>query len=475
MRYTKYFFLPLLLVMALLLAACGSAQPAAQPAPTQAPEPAAAATEAPAPTEAAEPVAEPTEAEVQAEPEEKVELVFRQGDPPGEVEGLQKAVDNWNAEHPNIQVRMETVPWSDAQAQFVREVQAGGGPDVAQIAFVWTADLGRNELLTELSPFLADSTPGKGMDDFLGVDLGMVDDKIYGVPWTVDSIAMVYRPDLLEEAGVAEFPDTWEELHETAKILTKDTNGDGRTDQYGYCFPAGSGPDGSIWFLANAYLWSNGKTFIQEDGKGGWMVGVTPEDVADAMAYFQWFFDEKVTPESLIAVSWEGDPEMVGGIARGDCAITSLRLATFRQAAQEAEKPIMMAVLPQGSVKRVSHLGGRTLALNPNTEHPQEAWEFLKFLASGETFETYNQFPAQKALLAEIQPTLPESEQAYAEQLAFGITFRDYIFSKTKVSSMWETTAREFGAVFSGQKTIEQASADLVQGMETLLAEAQKN
>lgn len=449
----------LVIVAVLLLTACVAVQPAA---PAPAPAPAESGVEAPA------------EQPAEAAPQEAIELVFRQGDPPGEVEGLQQAIDKWNADHPNVQVRMETVPWSDAQSQLVREVQAGGGPDVAQVAFVWTADLGRNGLLTELTPFIESSPPGAGLDDFLGTDLGMVGEEIYGLPWTVDTIAMVYRPDLLEAAGVTQFPDTWEELQATAKQLTVDTNGDGRTDQYGFCFPAGSGPDGSIWFLVNAYLWGNGKTFIHENESGEWVVGVTPEDIAEVMAYFQQFFDDGSTPESLIAISWEGDPEMMGGIARGDCAIASMRLSTFRLAAEQAEQPIVMAVLPQGSERRVSHLGGRTLAINPNTEHPQEAWEFLNYLASAETFKTYNQFPAQKALLAEIQPALPESEQAYAEQLTFGITFRDYIFSKTKVSSMWESTAREFGAVFSGQKTIEQASADLVQNMQTLLDEAQQ-
>ena len=453
--------LSLVIVAVLLLTACVAVQPAA---PAPAPAPAESGAEAPAPAE------QPAEAASQ----EAIELVFRQGDPPGEVEGLQQAIDKWNADNPNVLVRMETVPWSDAQNQLVREVQAGGGPDVAQVAFVWTADLGRNGLLTELTPFIEASAPGAGLDDFLGTDLGMVGEEIYGVPWTVDTIAMVYRPDLFEAAGVTQFPGTWEELQATAKQLTVDTNGDGRTDQYGFCFPAGSGPDGSIWFLVNAYLWGNGKTFIHENDSGEWVIGVTPEDVAGVMAYFQQFFEDGSTPESLIAISWEGDPEMMGGIARGDCAIASMRLSTFRLATEQTEQPIVMAVMPQGSEKRVSHLGGRALAINPNTEHPQEAWEFLNYLIGAETFKTYNQFPAQKALLAEIQPTLPEAEQAYAEQLTFGITFRDYIFSKTKVSSMWESTAREFGAVFSGQKTIEQASADLVQNMQTLLDEAQK-
>jgi len=404
----------------------------------------------------------------------KVELLFRQGDPPGEVEGLVKAVEAWNAAHPNIQVRFETVPWKDAQAQLVREIQAGGGPDVVQVAFVWTADLGRSGLLKDIVPFVKTSPPGKGLGDFLATDLGTVGDKIFGLPWTVDTATMVYRPDLLEKSGITRFPDTWEELATVAKKLTLDTKGTGRTDQYGFCWPAGSGPDGATWFLVNAYLWSNGKTFMKQDAGGKWEVGVSPQDVAGVMRYFKSFFDQKSAPESLIAVSWEGDPEMVGSLARGTCAISNFRLATFRLAAKQSQMPVKMALVPRGSVKRASHLGGRTLALNANTKYPDQGWEFLKYLASSETFRTYNQFPAQKAILAEVQARLPEAEKAYAEQLTYGTTFRDYIFSGANVNAMWAATNREFGAFFSGQKTIEQASADLVKAFNTLLAEGKK-
>lgn len=444
------------LVIAVVLAAVA---PAAQP--SAAPMPAARSTLA-----AATP-------QPQA-PAKKVELLFRQADPPGEVEGLVKAVDAWNAAHPNIRVRFETVPWKDAQAQLVREIQAGGGPDVFQVAFVWTAVLGKSGLLKDLVPFIKASPPGKGLQDFLATDLGTVGGKVYGLPWTVDTATMVYRPDLLEKAGITRFPDTWEDLLKAAKKLTLDTRGTGRTDQYGFCWPAGSGPDGATWFLVNAYLWSNGKTFIMQGAGGKWEVAVSPQDVAGVMRYFKSFFTEKVTPESLIAVSWEGDPEMVGSLARGTCAITNFRLTTFRLAAKQSQMPIKMTLVPKGSVKRASHIGGRTLAINPNTKSPNESWEFLKYLASAETFKTYNQFPAQRALLAEVQARLPEAEKAYAEQLTYATSFGDYIFSGANVNGMWAATNREFGAVFSGQKTIEQGSADLVKTMNTLLAEGKK-
>ena len=92
--------------------------------------------------------------------QETVQLTFRQFDPPTEIDGLIAAVDAWNASHPNIQVKLETLGGGDTLAQLAREVPAGAGPDVQQMAFVWTRDLARSDLVLELGP--ADRRLGAG-------------------------------------------------------------------------------------------------------------------------------------------------------------------------------------------------------------------------------------------------------------------------------------------------------------------------
>jgi multiple sugar transport system substrate-binding protein len=396
-----------------------------------------------------------------------VQLVFRQGDPPDEVQGLLAAIEQYNKQQDKIHVTAETVPWSDALNQFIREGQAGGGPDVAQIAFVWTKDLASSGTITNLDPYIKKSPPGSGISDFLGTDLGVYNGSVYGIPWTVDTFVMAYRPDLLKKAGIDSFPDTWDQFFQAAKKLTVDKNGDGKIDQYGFGFPAGSASGGGMWFLVNYYLWSNGKTFVQQASDGKWEVGVTPKDVQQTMDYFNRFFKDGVSPKSLIGVNSWGDPELTGGLSRGDFAISFFPPGTFRAAEKQSSVPLATAPDPRGSVKRVSHLGGRTLVLNSNTKHPEQSWEFLNFLLSKDVFQHYQQFPAQKSLLKQLK--FPPSEQGYADQLPNAITFKQYIDSPAQVNSMWEATNREFASVYSGQKTSAQASIDLVNQMKALL------
>jgi multiple sugar transport system substrate-binding protein len=393
--------------------------------------------------------------------QDQVQLVFRQFDPPTEIAGLVTAVDTWNAANPNIQVKLETLGGADTQAQLAREIPAGGGPDIQQMAFVWTRDLARSNLLLDLSELVAANAPGADVEDFLATELATLDGKLYGLPWTADTFALAYRPDLLEAANVS-LPDTWEELTTTAKTLS---TGDG---QFGFCFPAGSAPDSGIWPLVNYYLWSNGATLVDETSPGQWQITATAQQLMAAMDYFNAFFVDGSAPESLITVNAWGDPEILGGLGRGDCAITVFPPQTFRAAQAQSEQPLLTGQIPAGSVKRISHLGGRALGINANTKHPAEAYQFLSYLVGPETFKTYNQYPAQKSLLDNLD--FPEAEEGYVQMLPQAQTFERYISSPIPVSTMTALINREFGAVFSGQRTSEEASAAVLSELEALLA-----
>lgn len=388
-----------------------------------------------------------------------VNLVFRQSDPPSQVKGLLDEIAAYNKSQSAIHVTVDTVPWNNALDQFIREGQAGGGPDVIQLAFVWTKDLASSGLIDNLDPFIKQSPPGQGMSDFLGTDLGIYKGAVYGIPWTVDTFTMDYRPDLFKKAGITSFPNTWQEFFDVAKKLTV-VNSSGTTTQYGFGFPAGSGAAGGMWFLVNYYLWDHGWAFVKQDSNGKWVLGVTPAEVADTMRYFNQFFVQGVTPKSLISVDSWADPELVGGLGRGEFAISFFPPETFEPAEKQSQAPLMSAMDPQGPAGRYSHLGGRALGINASTKHPQQAWEFLKFLLSPQIFKPYNQFPAQKSLLKELK--FAPSEEGYAQQLPHAITFKQYIDSPVPVSAMWAATNEAFGAVYSGQKTPDQSAKDLL-------------
>ncbi len=395
----------------------------------------------------------------------KTEIVFRQSDTPQEVIGLKKAIDEFNHRNPDIKVSFETVPWSDARDQLIREAAAGTGPDVTQIAFVWTRDLAKANVLLELDDFLAKQPLENEIKDFLGLELGVLDGKIFGIPWTVDTFTMVYRSDILAEYGLQGIPDTWDEFQKEVISLAHKRNAPG------FGFPAGGASAGGAWFLVNYYLWSNGYTFVKQDpATGSWSLGLSEDNVVEAIKYFKKFFEEEASPRSLIGVNSWADPVILHGFESGAFPIIFIPPATLKAVlAEKPDLPVKSGLVPRGRVKRISHLGGRALGVSKYTKHPEEAWRLLSFLASKEVFEEFytEQFPAQIPLLREIP--FPEAFKGYAGQLQFAQTFNEYIVSPVPVGAMWDATNREFSAAIAGQKSPEQAAKDLLNSIEEFL------
>lgn len=386
-----------------------------------------------------------------------VELTFRQNDPVGEVGGLLNAIDSFNEQNPGIHVSYEQVPWDDALNQFIREGHAGGGADVIQAAFVWTKDLADAGLLMNLDEFIQANPPGKGIDDFIGTDLGIINDSIYGIPWSVDTYAMAYNPEVFKRAGVSNFPETWEDLYQVSKTILDET------DSYGLAFP------GDTWFAFNYYLWSNGNTLLEENSSGNWYVASSEAVLEDAIEYFARFFEEGINPKTLIGATTWGDIEILDGLSRGDIAIAFLPPAPFRVAQQKSEIHLETAMVPMGSLTRTSHLGGRSIIMNKNTKHPKESWELIKFLVSKEVFDTYSypQFPAQVSMLSNLQ--YGNGENGYAAQLPYAITLKQYIESPAPVSGMENAVNRALTSVYSGEKEPKTAARDMAKALEALL------
>jgi len=388
----------------------------------------------------------------------QTELTFRFNDP--EADAMRAALDRFEEAHPDISVELERIAWKDAQAQFLREAAVGQGPDVVHIAFVWTKDMGDAGALMPLDDMIESDPPGAGFDDFIANDLVVGSDgQRYGLPWTTDTWAMLYRADILEEVGHDSFPSDWEGLFEFSRTIHEETG------KVGFGIPAGSGGSNSIWFLANYYWWSHGKALIEETGDGGFAIGLEESDVVEMLDYYARFFEEAGLPQVYLGAAEWFDPTITEGLVTGDQAIAIMPPATasgvissFEERNPEAENPFRSAKIPAGSAGSITHLGGRTLGINANTDHPEASWELLTFLLTEEIFTDYYtaQFPAQRSLLDAI--AFEPAMQGFAEQLQEARTWGAYAASPAQIGSLWNEAGRIFGAALSGQMDHDEAA-----------------
>lgn len=214
-----------LIIFTILLGAC--AQP---PAPT--PEE-AASTEAAAP-----PAAE----------EEEVKLVFwfwAEPDAPGANAWIETAVQDYKKVKPNVTV--EVVPQgTDALISgFQTAVSAGsGGPDIASqwatgqvMGFVW-----QDALLP-----ITDYVPEAELDNWLNLDENLYQDKIWGAPMYLLTIAIMYNKELFAQAGVTP-PDVGERWSWDTFIAACQKLKDAGITPFGI---GDLGGYGGAWFWAN--------------------------------------------------------------------------------------------------------------------------------------------------------------------------------------------------------------------------------
>lgn len=400
---------------------------------------------------------------------EPVTITFRFNDTEAEVRG---AIEEFQRKNPDIRIDLQRIGWRDAQNQFLREAATGGGPDVIHSAQVWVKEMGQAGAALVLDELINGDPPPNGFNDFLSQDLARGhNDKVYGLPWTTDTWAMVYRTDLLKETGIGKPPVTWEELRKASADVFK------KTGKTGFGFPAGSSASGAIWFLANFHWWSHGKALIVQKGDGSYGVGLTATDVADTMRYYKSYFDGGDNPKANLAASDAHDPSIVRALASGNQAMGAMPPNTYQQVLQayaEANPgkaaPFVSAPFPHGNDTKSSMIGGRMLVINANTKHPKEAWRFVKFMTSREVFASYyrTQFPAQRSLLKNVDFGPPM--KGFAEQFEYARTWGPYASGPVPIGAMWNATGRAFGAALSGQRSADDAAKDLIQEISKLMA-----
>jgi multiple sugar transport system substrate-binding protein len=421
--------LSLVLTLGMLLVACGG-QPAAQP-PTQAPaepaasapeptaaEPTAAPTEAaPAPTEApaapAEPTAVPSPTPVNIstfdESAAQGRTVIRwfvglgAGNQPAQIPLEEQAVERFNQSQDKIYLALEIIDNNQAYNVLATRIASGDVPDIIGPVGV----RGRNGfkgLLLDLQPLIeADgydmSRYSKELVDFYNVEgQGQI-----GIPYAIYPSFIYYNKDLFDEAGLPYPPQKYgeqydgkdwniETMTELAMQLTVDENGNDATMpefdpakivQFGF-HPQWIAQDRAV-----ATLFGPG-SLVSPDGKAQ-----VPENW---LAAWKWYHD------AMHVQHFAPDENYINSDSFGNSNVfNSGKLAMawthiWYTCCVEKVGNWDIAVMPSYNGQPTSKLHADTFSIMSGSQHPEEAFEVLKFLLEApELVQAYGAMPADSA------------------------------------------------------------------------------
>jgi multiple sugar transport system substrate-binding protein len=403
-------------------------------------------------------------------------ITFRFNDP--EAPGMRQALDEFEKMNPGIKVTMQRASWGDAQQQFLREAAVGTAPDVAQLAFVWPRSFGGAGALRPLDDLI--KRPGlgvKGWDDFFARDLAHgPDGKVYGIPFTTDTFAMIWNKDLFAQAGITEFPKDYESLRAASQAIHQ------KTGKTGWGFPAGSCGTPTIWFALNFYWWSKGPGLIDQGPDGKFRVAMTPAQIQEGLDYYNRYIQEGHNPKSSMSFCLWGAPEIVEGMLSGSMAMATvpdtvaIEINTkWKQRNPDKPTPFATSPHPAGTNGSRTFFGGRMLGISANSKHVEASWKLIQFLTQPEpTFTKFytNYTPAQRAAL-DARAWAPELS-GYPEQLKTARSWGAYGIGPVAIPFMWNAVGRAAGSVFIGEKTSAQAASELHDAISKELAKNQK-
>jgi len=296
---------------------------------------------------------------------EKVTLSFTSWVP-----GMQKTVDLWNANNPDIQVKYKEVVGGNAGTYqaYSNQIKAGKTPDIGMIEFDNLPSFRLQDGLADLSDCKPVMDAKDKYVDWTMSQVGFGEEgAVYGVPMDIGPMALYYRKDLFKQAGIA-VPATWEEFYEAAKKVKAEgaVITDLPTDQ-----PA--------WFTSLA--WQNGASWFSVEGDE-WSVSLDDEPTKQVADYWQKLVDEDLV-DTIPGLS---DPQFKALDTGKEWTIIGAAWTTklLESAAPKTAGKWAVAPLPQWTAgdNAAGNWGGSTAVVFKGSEHPYEAAKFATWAFS---------------------------------------------------------------------------------------------
>lgn len=460
------FLLMVMLLLGLVLAACGGD---AAPADEATSEEAAPSDEtAPAEEDSAEEIAEELPYGLTAsKPYDGTEINFLTCCPTTAQFAAWAERASEFTEMTGITVNFANEPWGSFQERIVTESIAGTG---SYDAVLWLDAWGPSfiQTLEPLAPFIerdgidyADDYPPSFMD------AAVLDDTIYGFPVRTHSFVLFYRQDVFDELGL-EPPETWDELLDAGRIIQENTDLAGHSNYYG----VGSAQNLFIWALQ---LWGNGGDIFDEDFRPIFnnAAGVAATELYASLA--------EIGPESQFS-NIEADARV--SVTSGESAMIigwwwfAPTFDDLEAAAEEVIGNVTHAPLPSWpGAEPAGFALSEPVGISAFSQNKDAAWEWIKFLSSPQfdrEVVTDKSDPATNTVVVShtsnlADPEVNEVNDGLHESAAPGLAnsrLLPLIPEWAEVSSILEVAINDIALGADVQATLDEAANDVEAVME---------
>jgi multiple sugar transport system substrate-binding protein len=278
----------------------------------------------------------------------------------GNEENLQKIVDAFEDENPNITVDVTTLPYADYATTLQTDLAAGTVADVFDLEYAQYAQFQANGVLTPLELTNADDYRASVLEAY------QTDGTNYAVPSSFSTVVLYYNTDLFDAAGL-DYPTNewkWADVQAAGEAIT-----DTATGVWGVHQPVS-------FHEFYKVLAQNGGEFLDDSGTA--VAFNSPEGIEAA----QWLVDKSGTIMPTIE-DGQGTPDFDTNLfTEGKLGMMYSGIWVFGALADMAAG-WDIAVDP-GNTDQASALFSNAVGVSATSEHTEAATKFAQFLTSSD-------------------------------------------------------------------------------------------
>jgi multiple sugar transport system substrate-binding protein len=281
--------------------------------------------------------------------------------------------------HPDIEVRIQQLPFTAAHQKLLTAFAGDATPDLCQLGNTWIPEFVALKALEPLDQSLARSASVQANDYFPGIwDTNIIGGTLYGVPWYIDTRLLFYRRDLLAEAGFADPPRSWEEWSRMLAAIKARVG----PERYSVLLPL----DEFAPLLVLAI--QQPEPLLREDGRYG---NFRSAGFRRALAFYREMFQRQWAPPiagTQISNVWDE-------LGRGYYSFYisgPWNIGEFKRRLPPGQQGTWMtAPMPGPDGPGASLAGGSSLVIFRRSRHKEDAWLLLEFLSAPETQQRFYQ------------------------------------------------------------------------------------
>jgi len=272
-------------------------------------------------------------------------------------------------DHPGIKIQALSVTWQDFRRKLLTSISGGVAPDLIRADIIWVPELADQGALVALDEAMPDFEEFKEVVFPGPLSTNLWQGHYYGLPLDTNTKVWLYNEALYEAAGISSPPATMDEIEAQCQALKA-----AKPDAYYFA------ADGTFAWVTLPWIWSFGGAVTDPEvtTATGYLNG--PDTVA-AYEFLLKLFDQGCISPLILG----NGVDLFLGFAQDMYANTDNGPWTYPMVESLVPgKLVSAAPFPAGKGGSIDVVGGEDVVLFKQSQHPEQAIEFIRFLLSPE-------------------------------------------------------------------------------------------